>query len=65
VTGSNKGIGFAIVRGLCKQFSGDVILTGIYSVLYAYVIQLIQSSTCGLSLVNGDKLQSYVGCLGC
>lgn len=27
VTGSNKGIGFAIVRGLCKQFSGDVILT--------------------------------------
>lgn len=27
VTGSNKGIGFAIVRSLCKQFSGDVILT--------------------------------------
>jgi len=27
VTGSNKGIGFAIVRGLCKQFQGDVILT--------------------------------------
>ncbi|EDO49544.1 predicted protein [Nematostella vectensis] len=27
VTGSNKGIGFAIVRGLCKQFSGTVILT--------------------------------------
>ena len=28
VTGSNKGIGFAIVRGLCKQFNGDVYLTG-------------------------------------
>ncbi|XP_068931071.1 carbonyl reductase [NADPH] 1-like [Petaurus breviceps papuanus] len=27
VTESNKGIGFAIVRDLCKKFSGDVILT--------------------------------------
>ena len=27
VSGSNKGIGFAIVRGLCKQFDGDVYLT--------------------------------------
>ncbi|XP_021378322.1 carbonyl reductase [NADPH] 1-like [Mizuhopecten yessoensis] len=27
VTGSNKGLGFAIVRGLCKQFDGDVYLT--------------------------------------
>ncbi|XP_070197436.1 carbonyl reductase [NADPH] 1-like isoform X2 [Littorina saxatilis] len=27
VTGSNKGVGFAIVRALCKQFDGDVILT--------------------------------------
>jgi carbonyl reductase 1 len=27
VTGSNKGIGFAIVRGLCKQFEGHVYLT--------------------------------------
>ncbi|XP_062584744.1 carbonyl reductase [NADPH] 1-like [Saccostrea cucullata] len=27
VTGSNKGIGYAIVRGLCKQFDGDVYLT--------------------------------------
>uniref|UniRef100_UPI0025403E96 carbonyl reductase [NADPH] 1 n=1 Tax=Euleptes europaea TaxID=460621 RepID=UPI0025403E96 len=27
VTGANKGIGFAIVRALCKQFSGDVYLT--------------------------------------
>ncbi|XP_008427238.1 carbonyl reductase [NADPH] 1 [Poecilia reticulata] len=27
VTGSNKGIGFAIVRSLCKQFQGDVYLT--------------------------------------
>ena len=27
VTGSNKGIGFAIVRALCKQFKGEVYLT--------------------------------------
>lgn len=27
VTGSNKGIGFGIVRALCKQFDGDVFLT--------------------------------------
>jgi len=27
VTGSNKGLGFAIVRALCKQFDGDVYLT--------------------------------------
>jgi len=26
VTGSNKGIGFAIVKALCSQFDGDVIL---------------------------------------
>ncbi|XP_076267842.1 carbonyl reductase [NADPH] 1-like [Rhynchophorus ferrugineus] len=27
VTGGNKGIGFAIVRGLCEKFDGDVYLT--------------------------------------
>ena len=27
VTGANKGIGLAIVRSLCKQFTGDVYLT--------------------------------------
>ena len=27
VTGGNKGIGLAIVRRLCKEFSGDVFLT--------------------------------------
>lgn len=27
VTGSNKGIGLAIVRGLCKSFDGDVYVT--------------------------------------
>ncbi|XP_071087201.1 carbonyl reductase [NADPH] 1-like [Haliotis cracherodii] len=27
VTGSNKGIGFAVVRALCKSYEGDVFLT--------------------------------------
>lgn len=27
VTGSNKGIGYAIVKGLCEKFDGDVYLT--------------------------------------
>ena len=27
VTGANKGIGLATVRGICKQFNGDVVLT--------------------------------------
>lgn len=27
VTGSNKGIGLAIVRSMCKKFDGDVVLT--------------------------------------
>lgn len=28
MTGSNKGIGYGIVQALCKQFDGDVFLTG-------------------------------------
>jgi NAD(P)-dependent dehydrogenase (short-subunit alcohol dehydrogenase family) len=35
VTGSNKGIGYAVVKGLAKQFQGDVILTG-YSCLNVF-----------------------------
>jgi len=27
VTGANKGIGFAVVRAMCKQYAGDVYLT--------------------------------------
>lgn len=36
VTGANKGIGFAIVRILCKEFSGTVILTGNISFYICY-----------------------------
>ena len=31
VTGSNKGIGLAIVRALCKQYDGAVYLTSRYA----------------------------------
>lgn len=27
VTGANKGIGLAVVRRMCKEFNGDVMLT--------------------------------------
>jgi hypothetical protein len=43
VTGSNKGIGFAIVRGLCKSFSGDVYLTG--KLLSVFTL-LLSNATC-------------------
>ena len=35
VTGGNKGIGFAIVQGLCKQLKEyDVLLTGDHTFFY-------------------------------
>ena len=41
VTGANKGIGYAIVKKLCKEFSATVILTGnfgdLVTVLYIVI----------------------------
>lgn len=34
MTGANKGIGYAIVKKLCKEFSGTVILTGNFGDLF-------------------------------
>ena len=31
VTGGNRGIGYAIVKRLCKEFNGVVLFTGNYS----------------------------------
>ena len=39
VTGGNKGIGFSVVKGLAKDFNGQVYLTGKFmnfSLLYYY-----------------------------
>lgn len=34
VTGGNKGIGFSVVKGLAKDFNGQVYLTGIFYAPY-------------------------------
>ncbi|XP_059020665.1 carbonyl reductase [NADPH] 1 isoform X2 [Mustela lutreola] len=60
VTGANKGIGFAIVRDLCRQFSGDVVLTARDEARGRAAVQQLQAE--GLSprfhLLDIDDLQS-------
>jgi NAD(P)-dependent dehydrogenase (short-subunit alcohol dehydrogenase family) len=38
VTGSNKGIGFATVRALAKQFNGIVYLTGNFFFIDLFIL---------------------------
>ena len=55
VTGANKGIGFGIVRKLCKEFKGDVILTGLLiAKLNSYFISPVSSTYC-LQYVSVNK----------
>ncbi|KAI5941465.1 Carbonyl reductase [NADPH] 3 [Manis javanica] len=60
VTGANKGIGFAIARDLCRQFSGDVVLTARDAARGQAAVQQLQAE--GLSprfhLLDIDDLQS-------
>ncbi|XP_027969824.1 carbonyl reductase [NADPH] 1-like, partial [Eumetopias jubatus] len=60
VTGANKGIGFAIARDLCRQFSGDVVLTARDEARGRAALQQLQTE--GLSprfhLLDIDDLQS-------
>ncbi|XP_059020667.1 carbonyl reductase [NADPH] 1-like [Mustela lutreola] len=60
VTGSNKGIGFVIARDLCRQFSGDVVLTARDEARGRAAVQQLQAE--GLSprfhLLDIDDLQS-------
>ena len=51
VTGGNKGIGFAIVRGLCKAFDGDVYLTGMFTRNYNFW----ESWNINMGLIWSDK----------
>jgi len=43
VTGSNKGIGLAIVRGMCRQFKGDVYLTSRNTKLGEEAVKLLEA----------------------
>ncbi|XP_070453553.1 carbonyl reductase [NADPH] 3 isoform X2 [Equus przewalskii] len=60
VTGANKGIGFAIARDLCRQFSGDVVLTARDTARGRAAVQQLQAE--GLSprfhQLDIDDLQS-------
>ncbi|KAM5334815.1 carbonyl reductase [NADPH] 1 [Glossophaga mutica] len=60
VTGANKGIGFAIARDLCRQFSGDVVLTARDAARGQAAVQQLQEE--GLSprfhQLDVDDLQS-------
>uniref|UniRef100_A0A8C0R762 Carbonyl reductase 1 n=1 Tax=Canis lupus dingo TaxID=286419 RepID=A0A8C0R762_CANLU len=60
VTGANKGLGFAITRDLCRNFSGDVVLTARDEARGRAAVQQLQSE--GLSprfhLLDIDDLQS-------
>uniref|UniRef100_A0A8D2JQ09 Carbonyl reductase (NADPH) n=1 Tax=Sciurus vulgaris TaxID=55149 RepID=A0A8D2JQ09_SCIVU len=60
VTGANKGIGFAIARDLCRQFSGDVVLTARDEARGRAAVQQLQAE--GLSprfhQLDIDDLQS-------
>ncbi|XP_048070933.1 carbonyl reductase [NADPH] 1-like isoform X1 [Ursus arctos] len=60
VTGANKGIGFAIVQQLCRQFPGDVVLTARDEARGRAAVQQLQAE--GLSprfhQLDIDDLQS-------
>ena len=60
VTGANKGLGFAITRDLCRNFSGDVVLTARDEARGRAAVQQLQAE--GLSLcfhlLDIDDLQS-------
>ncbi|XP_045857475.1 carbonyl reductase [NADPH] 1-like [Meles meles] len=60
VTGSNKGLGFAIVHDLCRQFPGDVVLTARDEARGRAAVQQLQAK--GLNprfhLLDIDDLQS-------
>ncbi|CAG2210735.1 CBR1 [Mytilus edulis] len=54
VTGANKGIGYAVVQALCKQFDGDVLLTGKANKVIGYaVVQALCKQFDGDVLLTG------------
>ena len=66
VTGSNKGIGLAIVRGLCRQFKGDVYLTSRDEQRGKTAIELLESEGLNpkyhqLDIADTDSIQRLRG----
>ena len=58
VTGGNKGIGFAIVKGLCKNLQGyDVLLTGMLG-NWAQDVQWTWNKSC----VSVHSTKNYIEC---
>ena len=61
VTGSNKGIGLAIVRRLCKEFNGDIILTSRDEKLGKEAVQLLEGEGlkpgyCQLDITSAESI---------
>ncbi|XP_060062652.1 carbonyl reductase [NADPH] 1-like [Ylistrum balloti] len=54
VTGANKGVGYAIVRGLCKQFDGDVYLTGRNEELCLKAVEDLKKEGCNAKFHQMD-----------
>ena len=58
VTGANKGIGLAIARDLCRQFSRDVVLTARDEARGRAAVQQLQGEGLSPCLLDVDDLQS-------
>jgi len=43
VTGANKGIGFSVVKGLAKDFNGQVYLTGTFYETFFNILNILPS----------------------
>ena len=63
VTGGNKGIGFAIVRRLCKEFNGDVVLTSRDEKLGREAVQKLEGEGlkpvyCQLDITSSESIEN-------
>ena len=62
VTGANKGIGFAIVRRMCKDFEGDVVLTSRDEKLGREAVQKLEGEGlepvyCQLDITSSESIE--------
>ena len=62
VTGGNKGIGYFVVRRLCREFKGDVILTARNEQLGREAVQRLEEEKCNpkfhqLDITSDDSVE--------